>query len=110
MVLPLGLLHSAEGHPAMVELKNGETFNGHLINCDSFMNLTLREVIQTSADGSRFWRLPECFLKGYNIKTIRVPDNVLEAARANMNKKKLNRDRTQTRGGGNQRGGRGRGN
>lgn len=33
----------------LVELKNGETFNGHLIACDNFMNLTLREVYQTSA-------------------------------------------------------------
>lgn len=33
----------------LVELKNGETFNGHLQACDAFMNLTLREVYQTSA-------------------------------------------------------------
>jgi small nuclear ribonucleoprotein (snRNP)-like protein len=31
-----------------VELKSGETLNGHLVNCDTWMNLTLREVIQTS--------------------------------------------------------------
>ena len=33
----------------LVELKNGETFNGHLIACDNFMNITLRDVYQTSA-------------------------------------------------------------
>lgn len=33
----------------LVELKNGETFNGHLVGCDNFMNLTLKEVYQTSA-------------------------------------------------------------
>lgn len=32
-----------------MELKNGETFNGHLIACDNFMNITLRDVYQTSA-------------------------------------------------------------
>lgn len=32
----------------LVELKSGETLNGHLVNCDTWMNLTLREVIQTS--------------------------------------------------------------
>ncbi|GAB0135982.1 RNA processing protein [Epichloe bromicola] len=32
----------------LVELKNGETLNGHLIQCDTWMNLTLREVVQTS--------------------------------------------------------------
>ena len=32
----------------LVELKSGETFNGNLLQCDTYMNLTLREVIQTS--------------------------------------------------------------
>jgi small nuclear ribonucleoprotein (snRNP)-like protein len=32
----------------LVELKNGETLNGHLVLCDTWMNLTLREVVQTS--------------------------------------------------------------
>lgn len=46
--LPLSLLNAAKGKPILVELKNGETFNGHLENCDAFMNLTLTEVYQTS--------------------------------------------------------------
>ena len=46
--LPLGLLNAAQGHPMLVELKNGETLNGHLIQCNTWMNLTLKEVIQTS--------------------------------------------------------------
>jgi len=33
----------------LVELKNGETLNGHLVNCDTWMNLTLKEVVQTSS-------------------------------------------------------------
>ena len=32
----------------LVELKNGETLNGHLVSCDNWMNLTLKEVVQTS--------------------------------------------------------------
>lgn len=32
----------------LVELKNGETLNGHLVQCDTWMNLTLKEVVQTS--------------------------------------------------------------
>jgi small nuclear ribonucleoprotein (snRNP)-like protein len=35
----------------LVELKNGETLNGHLVLCDTWMNLTLREVVQTSPVG-----------------------------------------------------------
>lgn len=51
----------------LVELKNGETFNGHLVNCDNFMNITLREVYQTSADGDRFWKLKECYIRGSTV-------------------------------------------
>jgi small nuclear ribonucleoprotein (snRNP)-like protein len=40
----------------LVELKNGETLNGHLVNCDTWMNLTLKEVVQTSP--VRAWRPP----------------------------------------------------
>lgn len=32
----------------LVELKNGDTYNGHLVNCDTWMNVNLREVICTS--------------------------------------------------------------
>ena len=32
----------------LVELKNGETYNGHLVNCDTWMNIHLRDVICTS--------------------------------------------------------------
>lgn len=32
----------------LVELKNSETFNGHLVACDNYMNITLRDVYQTS--------------------------------------------------------------
>jgi small nuclear ribonucleoprotein (snRNP)-like protein len=38
----------------LVELKNGETYNGHLVNCDTWMNIHLREVICTSKVGMFF--------------------------------------------------------
>ena len=47
-----------------MELKNGVTFNGHLVDCDNYMNVTLREVYQTSADGESFWKMKEMFIKG----------------------------------------------
>ena len=52
----------------LVELKNGETLNGHLVNCDTWMNLTLKEVVQTSADGERFVRLTETYVRGNNVR------------------------------------------
>jgi U6 snRNA-associated Sm-like protein LSm4 len=51
----------------MVELKNGESFNGHLIDCDTFMNITLREVYQTSAESDRFWKLKEVYIRGSTV-------------------------------------------
>ncbi|KAJ3527354.1 hypothetical protein NM688_g8140 [Phlebia brevispora] len=70
----------------LVELKNGETFNGHLVNCDNFMNITLREVYQTNAEGDRFWKLKECYIRGSTIKYIRVPDTLLDAVKEEQNR------------------------
>ncbi|KAI6859388.1 hypothetical protein KC323_g6602 [Hortaea werneckii] len=80
-MLPLGLLTAAQGHPMLVELKNGETLNGHLVNCDTYMNLTLKEVVQTSPEGDKFFRLPECYVRGNNIKYLRVPDEIVDAVK-----------------------------
>lgn len=51
----------------LVELKSGETLNGHLVSCDTWMNLTLKEVIQTSPSGEKFWRLPEIYVRGSTV-------------------------------------------
>jgi U6 snRNA-associated Sm-like protein LSm4 len=32
--LPLSLLRAGKDNPMLVELKNGETYNGILVNCD----------------------------------------------------------------------------
>ncbi len=54
----------------LVELKNGETLNGHLVNCDTWMNLTLKEVVQTNPEGDQFFRLPEVYVRGNNVGTV----------------------------------------
>ncbi|KND88534.1 putative U6 snRNA-associated Sm-like protein LSm4, partial [Tolypocladium ophioglossoides CBS 100239] len=71
--LPLSLLNAAQGHPMLVELKNGETLNGHLVQCDTWMNLTLKEVVQTSPEGDKFMRLKEAYVKGNNVRRYLVP-------------------------------------
>ncbi|KAK9475993.1 hypothetical protein V1514DRAFT_338273 [Lipomyces japonicus] len=92
-MLPLSLLNSSQGHPMLVELKSGETLNGHLFNCDAWMNLTLKEVVQTNADGTRFFRLPEAYVRGNNIKYLRVPDEVLEIVRQKNQQQREERQR-----------------
>lgn len=42
------------------------------------MNIHLREVICTAKDGDRFWRMPECYIRGNTIKYLRVPDEVID--------------------------------
>ena len=97
-MLPLSLLRTAQNHPMLVELKNGETYNGHLVSCDNWMNINLREVICTSRDGDKFWRMPECYIRGSNIKYLRIPDEVIDMVKEDVVSK-----------GGGRGGGRGRG-
>ncbi|KAK2463093.1 hypothetical protein APHAL10511_004748 [Amanita phalloides] len=85
-MLPLSLLTAAQNRPMLVELKNGETLNGHLVNCDNYMNITLREVYQTNPEGDRFWKLKECYIRGSTIKYLRVPDNLLDAVKEEQNR------------------------
>jgi len=100
-MLPLSLLNAAQGHPMLVELKSGETLNGHLISCDTWMNLTLKEVVQTSQEGDKFFRLPEVYVRGNNIKFLRVPDEIIDLVKEQQhNSQTSNRGR----GGGVQRG------
>ena len=123
----------------LVELKNGETLNGHLVNCDTWMNLTLKEVVQTSPDGDKFYRLPEVYVRGNNvggfesyccwsarstdgaqIKYLRVPDDIVDLVKDQQQSQPSSRGRgggvgrgdhagRGDRGRGGARGGRGRG-
>ncbi|KAJ8704827.1 hypothetical protein PYW08_012147 [Mythimna loreyi] len=108
-MLPLSLLRTAQNHPMLVELKNGETYNGHLVSCDNWMNINLREVICTSRDGDKFWRMPECYIRGSTIKYLRIPDEVIDMVKEETQVKSRSRSEvSKGRGGGqNMRQGRG---
>uniref|UniRef100_A0A667YLY8 U6 snRNA-associated Sm-like protein LSm4 n=1 Tax=Myripristis murdjan TaxID=586833 RepID=A0A667YLY8_9TELE len=103
----------------LVELKNGETYNGHLVSCDNWMNINLREVICTSRDGDKFWRMPECYIRGSTIKYLRIPDEIIDMVKEEVVSKgrgrgglQQNKQQGKGRGGGAGRGvfgGRGRG-
>ena len=131
--LPLGLLTAAQGQPMLVELKDGETLNGHLVSCDTWMNLVLREVVQTTPEGDRFFRLPQVYVRGNNvrltagdsgnslmwclqIKYLRVPPEIVDTVKEQQQRDQANRaarvSGQQGRGdhsGRGERGGRGRG-
>ncbi|XP_034184463.2 U6 snRNA-associated Sm-like protein LSm4 [Osmia lignaria lignaria] len=97
-MLPLSLLRTAQNHPMLVELKNGETYNGHLVSCDSWMNINLREVICTSRDGDKFWRMPECYIRGSTIKYLRIPDEVIDMVKEDVQMKSRGRGEMKGRG------------
>ncbi|KAI0300462.1 hypothetical protein B0F90DRAFT_1810361 [Multifurca ochricompacta] len=84
-MLPLSLLNAAQNKPMVRTLHNflqeRRNVNGHLVNCDNFMNITLREVYQTNADGDRFWKVKECYIRGSTIKYLRVPDALLDVVK-----------------------------
>merc|ERR1719270_144268 len=108
-MLPLSLLRTAQNHPMLVELKNGETYNGHLVSCDNWMNINLREVICTSRDGDRFWRMSECYVRGSTIKYLRIPDEVIDMVKDDVTAKAGGRGGGRGGRGGGGRGGGGRG-
>ncbi|RXN31902.1 putative ATP-dependent RNA helicase DDX49 [Labeo rohita] len=96
----------------LVELKNGETYNGHLVSCDNWMNINLREVICTSRDGDKFWRMPECYIRGSTIKYLRIPDEIIDMVKEEVLSKgrgrggmQQNKPQGKGRGGGPGRGG-----
>ena len=78
------------------------------------MNIHLREVICTSKDGDRFWRMAECYIRGNTIKYLRVPDEVIDKVQQETFTRKDRREfsgrgRGRGRGSVDTEGGRGRG-
>eukprot|EP01117_Protostelium_nocturnum_P018884 TRINITY_DN79_c1_g1_i2.p1 TRINITY_DN79_c1_g1~~TRINITY_DN79_c1_g1_i2.p1 ORF type:complete len:156 (-),score=60.29 TRINITY_DN79_c1_g1_i2:557-1024(-) len=106
-MLPLSLLRTSQGHPILVELKNGDTYNGYLVSCDSWMNINLRKVIHTSKDGDQFWKVPECYVRGNTIKFLGIADEVIDLVQ--KEEQAQAQSSPAPRGRGDSRGGRGRG-
>ena len=55
--------------------------------------MNLRDVICTSKDGDRFWKLPSCYIRGSAIKFLRLPPDVLEKAKLQDDEAALNQPR-----------------
>ncbi|KAM5330285.1 U6 snRNA-associated Sm-like protein LSm4 [Glossophaga mutica] len=68
----------AQNHPILVELKNRETYNRHLVSCDNWMNISLCEVTCTSRDRDKFWQMPECYIRGSTIKCLSILDKIID--------------------------------
>ncbi|KAF1992199.1 Sm-like ribonucleo protein [Aulographum hederae CBS 113979] len=114
-MLPLGLLNAAQGKPMMVELKDSDCINGHLVACDTWMNVTLKDAIWTKNnehnDQQEFVKLEHIYIKGNNIKLLQVDQSVLADAKAKQEQQFAQGSMTARggRGGGGGRGDRDRG-
>ena len=98
----------------MIELRNGETYNGHLAEIDFLMNIVIKDVICTSRAGDKFTRIAEVYVRGNTIKYLRIPDEVIEKVQEDAQAFAASNDRGRGRGGrgrggGDFRGGRGGG-
>ena len=82
----------------------GETYNGHLLKTDTFMNLVLTNVVNTRPDG-RFFQMESVYLRGSGVKYLRVAEGVLQKVKEEQRErvKERNEQRSANRG-------RGRGN
>jgi len=111
-MLPLSLLSAAQGNTILVELKNGETYNGLLVNIDSWMNMNLNDVVCTSRDGEKFTKIPFVYIRGNHIKYLRLEEDVIDKvdeSESHILKLRSGGNRGRGRGGSNERGNRGRG-
>lgn len=93
------MLTSIKKQEILVELKNGETVYGKLNNCDSWMNLTLSEVVYSYNNGEKFKKMEEIYVRGAHIKFLRLPDLVMDMAKEQNQMNMEQRSRNQKRRG-----------
>ena len=81
----------------------------------NYIYITFASIYFTDQDGDKFWKLPECFIKGTSIKYLRIPEEIIDmVAEEEQHQRKLhfsanNRGRGREGGRGRGEGGRGRG-
>ncbi|CAK9027139.1 unnamed protein product [Durusdinium trenchii] len=71
--IPVKLLHEGIGHTVTCELKTGEMYRGHLMNCEDNMNAMLEGVTVTGRDG-KVTNLEQVYLRGSQIRYFILPD------------------------------------
>lgn len=77
MQLPLHVLRQSGAQTKlMVDAKNGDSFEGTLAACDTFMNMRLADCTVTSAHG-KFYKSTEVFVRGNTIKSVQLQPDVL---------------------------------
>ncbi|KAI5964301.1 SMD3 [Candida pseudojiufengensis] len=77
--IPVRLLNEAQGHIISIELINGDTYRGKLLENEDNMNSSLYDVTITSGKNSSITHMDQVFIRGSMIRFISVP-NILKNA------------------------------
>lgn len=72
--IPVKLLHEAQGHVVSLELANGDTYRGKLLDNEDNMNLSLYDVNITKGRTGHTSYMNQVFIRGSMIRFIMVPD------------------------------------
>ena len=76
--VPIKLLHEAEGHQVILELKSGEIYRGRLIEAEDNMNVQMAGITRTHRDG-RVTALEQAFIRGSQVRFLILPDMLQNA-------------------------------
>ncbi|CAK9441764.1 uncharacterized protein LODBEIA_P56320 [Lodderomyces beijingensis] len=77
--IPVRLLNEAQGHIISIELNNGDTYRGKLLENEDNMNSSLFDVTITSGKNGSVKHMEQVFIRGSMIRFISVP-NILKNA------------------------------
>ena len=72
--IPVRLLNEAQGHIISIELINGDTYRGKLLENEDNMNLSLYEATITQGKSGKVSHMDQVFIRGSMIRFISVPD------------------------------------
>ncbi len=71
-------MHEAQGHIISLELKNGTTYRGKLLDSEDNMNIQLRDITVTARDG-HISQLDQVYIRGSQVRFFVVPDMLKNA-------------------------------
>ncbi|KAL6451672.1 SMD3 Small nuclear ribonucleoprotein Sm D3 [Candida maltosa Xu316] len=72
--IPVRLLNEAQGHIISIELTNGDTYRGKLLENEDNMNLSLYEATVTNGKSGSVSHMDQVFIRGSMIRFVSVPD------------------------------------
>ena len=75
MSIPIKLLNEAQGHTITLELSNGDTYRGKLVESEDNMNMQLRDVTLTPMESHKgITRMDNVYIRGSQIRFITLPE------------------------------------